>query len=149
MVAEKEGIAGAERLRESSRDGVDGHLIRLCAEFLGQADARTREGERLDRLEWSNDVDAGYLELSRGAHDYQAMLDAILVTAPATVQGLVAKAHVVIRHQQDREAEPIPSSILAADVIRLLGPSTRGGPASATPDADRRQDVAWCAGGRC
>lgn len=143
MVAENGGAAGAERPRESSRDGADGYLIRLCAEFFRRADARTREGERLDRLDWSNDVDAGYLELSRGAPDYRAMLEAVLATAPTTIQGLVAKARVVSRHQQDEEAEPIPSSILAADVIRLLGPLSRCAAASATQELAGHQDTTW------
>ncbi len=148
MVAESDRTSGAERLRGASREGADGHLIRLCAEFFRCADARTREGDRLDGLDWSRDVDAGYLELSRGAQDYRAMLDAILATTPTTIQGLVAKARVVSRHQQDREAEPIPSIILAADVIRLLGSSSLCDTACTTQDPAGGQDAAWRDGAR-
>ncbi|WP_270933505.1 hypothetical protein [Falsiroseomonas oryzae] len=76
------------------------------------------------------------------------MLDAILATTPTTIQGLVAKARVVSRHQQDREAEPIPSIILAADVIRLLGSSSLCDTACTTQDPAGGQDAAWRDGAR-
>lgn len=147
MAANGQETAGVVRLRESPRDGADERLMRLCAEFFRQADARTREGERLDGLDWSSDVDAGYRQLSRGAPDYRAMLDAILAAAPTTIQGLGAKARVVSRHQQDREAEPIPSTILASDVIRLLGSPAQRSAAFPTRDAGGRQDMARPGGG--
>lgn len=148
MVAQNEGTAGAELVPGTSRDGADRYLVSLCAEFFRQADLRTREGERLDRLDWSNDVDAGYLQLSRGAHDYRAMLEAILATTPTTLQGLVAKAYVISRHQQDQEAEPIPSCILAADVIRLLAEPSPCVAPSAISGSAGHQDAARCGGGR-
>jgi hypothetical protein len=106
--------------------GEDEQLIRLCLQFVRRADARTVEGDRLDGLPWTNEVNAGYLELSRGAPGYDAMLAAILSTRPRTVPGLVAKAGVISRHQRDRDAEPIPAQILAEDVIRLHGGAAPG-----------------------
>jgi hypothetical protein len=106
--------------------GPDEELIGLCAEFMRHAEARTTEGDRLDGLPWSKAVNAGYLELSRGSHDHQALLDRILAAAPATVAGLVAKARVIGRHQQDHDAEQIPATILADDVLRVCGGQTAG-----------------------
>jgi hypothetical protein len=106
--------------------GEDEQLIRLCAQFVRRADARTVEGDRLDGLPWTTEVNAGYLELSLGAPGYGAMLAAILATPPRTVLGLIAKAHVISRHQRDRDAEPIPAHILAEDVVRLHGGSAPG-----------------------
>jgi|GEM_PF-6021761 len=102
-------------------DGDDERLLRLCAVFVGRAEARTAEGHRLDGLPWSSEVDAGYRELSRGAHDYGAMLTEILAARPTTLKGLVAKAHVIIRHQADCDADPIAAGILAGDVLRICG----------------------------
>jgi hypothetical protein len=108
-------------MSETWTDDAEARLIRLCEAFVHHADARTEEGDRLDGLPWSSEVNDGYLELSRDAHDHGAMLAAILAIPPSTIQGLVAKARVIDRHQQDREAEPILAGVLAADVLRLFG----------------------------
>jgi hypothetical protein len=134
---------GVEYGPEARPDAADATLIRLCAEFVRRAEARTLEGDRLDGLPWSSEVNAGYLELSRGAHGYGAMLAAILATTPTTIPGLVAKAQVISRHQQDRDAEPIPASILAEDVLALHGAAAR----CVGQDAAEECRVGWCPGG--
>jgi hypothetical protein len=121
MGSPKRAQGGGARTDEDF--GVDEQLLRLCANFMRRADARTVEGNRLDSLPWTSEVTAGYMELDRGAPGYGAMLAAILGTAPRTVAGLVAKSQVIIRHQRDRDAEPIPAHILADDVVRLYGGS--------------------------
>lgn len=107
-------------------DDAEERLIKLCDAFVHHSNARTIEGDRLDGLPWTNEVSAGYLELSRDAHDHGAMLAAILAIPPSTIQGLVAKARVIFRNQQDPEAEPIPAGVLAADVLRLFGARDTG-----------------------
>lgn len=122
-----EAMGAGDRQGGAARaGGPDEELIGLCAAFMRHAEARTTEGDRLDGLPWSKAVNAGYLELSRGSHDHQALLERILAAAPATVAGLVAKARVIGRHQQDEDAEPIPAGILAEDVLRVCGGGTEG-----------------------
>lgn len=111
--------SGAGYRSDSWTEGADARLIGLCEEFVRHAEVRTVEGDRLDGLPWSNEVNAGYVELNRDAQGHGVMLADILAIAPRTIQGLVAKARVIARHHQDPEAEPIPSSILADDVLRL------------------------------
>jgi hypothetical protein len=121
-------------------DDAEARLIGLCEAFIRHAQARTVEGDRLDGLAWSSEVNAGYLELTRDAHDHGAMLAAILAIPPSTMQGLVAKARVICRHHQDPEAEPIPAGVLAADVLRLLGARDADGAGGAgRPDRDSPQ----------
>jgi hypothetical protein len=100
-------------------DEGDERLLQLCAVFVGRAEARTAEGHRLDGLPWSSEVDAGYRELSRGARNYGTMLTEILESRPTTIRGLVAKARVISRHQEDGDADPIAAGILARDVLRV------------------------------
>lgn len=115
------GRAGHEALPGGLIDEGDERLLELCAAFIGRAEARTTEGHRLDDLPWTNEVDAGYRELNRGAGDYGAMLAQILEAKPSTLRGLVAKAHVISRHQEDCDADPIAARILADDVLRVCG----------------------------
>jgi hypothetical protein len=118
-------------ISETWTDDAEERLIRLCDAFVRHSNARTVEGDRLDGLPWTNEVNAGYMELSRDAHDHGAMLAAILAIPPSTIQGLVAKGRVICRHQQDPEAQPIPAGILAADVLRLFGAGETGQPGDA------------------
>lgn len=111
--------AGSEDLPGGLTDHGDEHLLHLCAAFIGRAEARTTEGHRLDDLPWTREVDAGYRELNRGVQDHRAMLAQILEAKPGTLRGLVAKAHVISRHQEDCDADPIAARILAEDVLRV------------------------------
>lgn len=129
-------------LSASWTDDAEARLIRLCDEFVRHANARTVEGDRLDGLPWSSEVNAGYQELSRDALDYGAMLAAILAIPPCTIRGLVAKSRVIARHQQDHEAEPIPASVLAADVLRLFA----GGDAANQRGDEASADMENCNG---
>jgi hypothetical protein len=49
------------------------------------------------------------------------MLVEILSATPATVSGLLAKAHAVRVYRRDPESEPVSYAALADDIIRLFG----------------------------
>jgi hypothetical protein len=113
-----QGVGGSA-MPDGLDDSVDAQLIRLCEAFLRHTEVRAVEGDRLDRLPWSRELNAHYVELNRDAQSHQDMLSVILAVAPRTIEGLLAKARVISRHQQDPDAEPIAARILAEDVLRL------------------------------
>lgn len=120
---------------EARSEDADASLIRLCEAFIRHAEARTVEGDRLDRLPWSNELNDSYVELNRDAREHGAMLAVILAAQPKTLQGLLAKARVISRHQRDVDAEPIAAGILAMDVLRVIGAQEDG--------AASRSAAAW------
>lgn len=104
--------------------GADARLRSLCAAFIASAQARSIEGARLDRMPWSAAVDGGYSELCRGEPAHRSMLVEILSSTPATVFGLLAKAHAVRVYRRDPESELVSYAALADDIIRLFDPAT-------------------------
>jgi hypothetical protein len=101
----------------------DTALLRLCAAFIADAQARSVEGARLDAMAWSSAVDCGYSELTRSTPAHQDMLAEILASLPVTVAGLLAKAHAIQVHGRDPESEVVSYAQLADDVIRLFNGS--------------------------
>jgi hypothetical protein len=123
MASGAPSVSSGDRSLATAAGGDDGALLRLCAAFIADAQARSFEGARLDSMAWSAAVDCGYGQLTRSTPAHRNMLAEILAWPPVTVAGLLAKAHAIQVHGLDPESEVVSCSQLADDVIRIFNTS--------------------------